>query len=61
METYDPESSPQSLSLIPHIEVESTDKSDANALLPAIEQSAVNDMAPSEFLADSLCGSRDES
>jgi len=48
METYDPETSPESLSLITHVKVESADKSDANALLPAIKQSAAKDMTPRE-------------
>lgn len=59
METYDPESLPESLSLITHVDVESADKSDANALLPAIEQSGSKGMAPQELLADSLYGGDD--
>lgn len=57
METYAPEASPESLPLITHVEVESADKSDANALIPAIEQSAGKNMAPNELLSDSLYGS----
>jgi len=59
METYDPESSEDSLSLITYVEVESADRSDANALIPALEQSAEKNMAPRELLADSLYGSDD--
>jgi hypothetical protein len=59
METYDPDASEDSLSLITHVQVESADKSDANALLPAIEKSAEKDMPPKELLADSLYGSDD--
>lgn len=59
METYDPDSSNESLSLITHVHVESADKSDVHALLPAIEKSAEKDMAPKELLADSLYGSDD--
>lgn len=59
METYGPEASQESLSLITHVEVEPADRSDANALIPAIEQSAEKNMAPRELLADSLYGSDD--
>ena len=59
METYDPDSSEDSLSLITHVAVESADKSDANALIPAIEKTKDCDMAPDELLADSLYGSDD--
>ncbi len=59
METYDPDSSEDSLSLITHIDVESADRSDANALLPAIRNSKESSMAPDEILADSLYGSDD--
>lgn len=59
METYDPASSEDSLSLITHVAVESADKSDAHALLPAIEQTKDCAMAPDELLADSLYGSDD--
>ena len=45
------------LSLITHIDVESADKHDANALLPAIEELEKKGITPQEFLADSLYGS----
>lgn len=47
------------LSLITHEAVESADQIDANALLPAFEDSADCDMVPEECLADSLYGSDD--
>ncbi len=56
-ETYAPESSFQPLVLITHIRVESADKSDTDALLPAIDQSAARNMAPRRLLANSLYGS----
>ena len=59
METYGPQNSEASLSLITHVQVEPADKSDANALLPAIERVAEKNMAPQELLADSLYGSDD--
>ncbi len=59
METYDPEGSPESLSLLTHVHVESADNSDANALLPALEDTSTKAMAPQEVLADSLYGSDD--
>lgn len=45
------------LSLITFVEVESADKHDANALLPAIEELKGKDVKPEEILADSLYGS----
>ena len=45
------------LSLLTHVEVESADKHDANALLPALENLQQREMAPQELLADSLYGS----
>ena len=59
METYDPNSFEDSLSLITHVAVESADRSDANALLPAIESTTKTNMAPIEILADSLYGGDD--
>jgi Transposase DDE domain/Transposase domain (DUF772) len=59
METYDPDASEASFSLITHAEVEPADRSDANALLPAIESTKEHNMAPDELLADSLYGSDD--
>lgn len=58
-ETYSPEPHKDNLSLITYIEVESADKNDANALLPALAETARKEMAPSEILADSLYGSDD--
>ena len=59
METYckDEEAKEQSLNLITHIEVEPAHKSDANALVPAIESSKERGLAPEELLADTLYGS----
>ena len=45
------------LSLITFVAVESADKHDANALLPAVEDLKARDVAPKELLADSLYGS----
>lgn len=59
METYSPGPDEKQLSLITHIQIESADKSDANALLPAIEKTATRIMSPEELLADSLYGSDD--
>jgi len=52
----DEEEKPE-LSLITHIDVESADKHDANALLPAIKELEKKGVKPQEFLADSLYGS----
>jgi hypothetical protein len=59
METYDPDASYTSFSLITHADVEPADRSDANALLPAIESTMQSNLAPDEVLADSLYGSDD--
>ena len=59
METYSGNSDKKQLSLITHIEVESADKHDANALLPALKNTDKRDMSPKELLADSLYGSDD--
>ena len=59
METYSGDSDDKQLSLIPHIEVESADKHDSNALLPALKNTDKRDMAPTELLVDSLYGSDD--
>ena len=59
METYSGNSDKKQLSLITHIEVESADKHDANALLPALRNTDKRDMSPKELLADSLYGSDD--
>jgi len=59
METYckDEDAKEKSLNLITHIEVEPAHKSDANALIPAIESSKEHGLAPEELLADTLYGS----
>lgn len=57
METYSPEKSQPSL--ITHVKVEAAYESDANALIPAIEDAANRGLAPKELLADSLYGSDD--
>ena len=59
METYDPDASEGSFSLITHADVEPAYRSDANALLPAIESTTESNMAPDELLADSLYGGDD--
>ena len=56
-ETYSPDKSQPNL--ITYIEVEAAHKSDANALIPAIEDTANRGLAPQELLADSLYGSDD--
>jgi hypothetical protein len=58
-ETYSSDPDKDNLSLITYIEVESADKNDVHALLPALAETARKDMAPSEILADSLYGSDD--
>jgi hypothetical protein len=57
METYSPDKSQPNL--ITHVKVEAAHESDANALLPAIEDAAKRELAPLELLADSLYGSDD--
>jgi len=57
METYSEDKSQPNL--ITHINVEAANESDANALLPAIEDAAKRDLAPTELLADTLYGSDD--
>ena len=47
----------QGPALITRVAVESADQHDANALLPALEQLARQEMLPRELLADSLYGS----
>ena len=44
-------------SLITHVEVEPAHKSDANALMPAIESTEERNLKPTELSADSLYGS----
>ena len=53
METYSGDTDEKQLSLITIIEVESADKNDANALLPALENIDKRDLWPKELLADS--------
>ena len=57
METYSEDKSQPNL--ITHIKVEAANQSDANALLPAIENAGTRDLAPTELLADTLYGSDD--
>lgn len=57
MEAYSSDPDNKQLSLITYIKVESADKSDANALLPALKNTAARKVAPNELLADSLYGS----
>jgi len=52
------EETSSNLPLITFVEVESADKHDANALLPAIEELKEKDVKPNEILADSLYGSK---
>jgi len=56
-ETYSRDKSQPNL--ITHVKVEAANESDANALLPAIEETANRNLAPKELLADSLYGSDD--
>jgi hypothetical protein len=55
METYSKDKSQPNL--ITHIKVESANQSDANALIPAIEDAQSKELAPTELLADTLYGS----
>jgi hypothetical protein len=55
METYSPDKSQPNL--ITHVKVEAACESDANALIPAIEDTAEHELTPIELLADSLYGS----
>ena len=60
METYHTEEESNDmikLNLITYVEVEPAHKSDANALIPAIESTKESGLAPKEVLADSLYGS----
>jgi IS5 family transposase len=57
METYSEHKSQPNL--ITHVNVEAANESDANALLPAIEDAGKRDLAPTELLADTLYGSDD--
>lgn len=57
METYSPDKSQPNL--ITHVKVEAAHESDANALLPAIEDATKRELSPAKLLADSLYGSDD--
>jgi len=61
METYTEhekdEKDPRELNLITHVEVEKACQSDAQALLPAIEETLERDLAPEQVQADALYGS----
>jgi hypothetical protein len=57
METYSEDKSQPNL--ITHVNVESANESDTNALLPAIEDAGKRNLAPAELLADTLYGSDD--
>jgi len=57
METYSKDKSQPNL--ITHVKVEAANESDANALLPAIEDAGKRELAPTELLADTLYGSDD--
>ena len=57
METYSPDKTQPDL--ITHVRVEAAHKSDANALLPAVEDTSERNLAPTELLADSLYGGDD--
>ena len=61
METYtdtdDKNEKATTLNLITHVEVEPAHKSDAKALIPAIESAQQRELGPSQLLADSLYGS----
>ena len=57
METYSPDKSQPDL--ITHVKVEAAHESDANALLPAIDDAAKRELAPEQLLADSAYGGDD--
>ena len=61
METYDDtndkDDKDKKLNVITHVEVEAAHKSDANALVPALESAHARGLGPKEVLADSLYGS----
>lgn len=59
METYSEDKEETVLNLITHVEVEPSHKSDAHALIPAIESVKEQKMMPELVLADSLYGSDD--
>jgi len=55
-ETYSNNKEDNSISLITHVQVESADNSDANALIPLIDATQDKGLGPDEVLADSLYG-----
>ena len=55
-ETYSNNKEDNSISLITHVQVESADNSDANALIPLIDATQDKGLGPEEVLADSLYG-----
>jgi len=57
METYSPDKSQPNL--ITHVKVEAAHESDANALLPAIEDATKRELAPEQLLADAAYGGDD--
>ena len=59
METFckDEEIKDETLNLITHVDVEPAHKSDANALIPALESVKDRNLAPKEVSTDSLYGS----
>lgn len=57
METFSSSKEKKELNLITHVEVEPAHKSDAHALIPAIESAKARDLLPQKVLADSLYGS----
>ena len=57
METYSPDKSQPDL--ITHVEVEAAHESDAQAVVPALEESEQRGLAPTQLLADTLYGSDD--
>lgn len=61
METYneDKDAEEKALNLITHVEVEPAHKSDADALMPAIESTEKRNLKPRELTADALYGSDD--
>ena len=58
-ETYSATEQDDQCPLLTYVEVESADKHDARALLPALDDLEERDMAPAQILADSLYGSDD--
>jgi hypothetical protein len=56
METYNCDEDKKQLSLITHVNVEPAHKSDANALLPALEDTQKRGVGPEEVLVDAAYG-----